>query len=324
MPFFDLPMEELQTYSPPVHEPADFDVFWQRTLDEARAYPLNAVFTPAATYLKTVDVYDVSFAGFGGHPIKGWYLVPRHVEGPLNAVVQYIGYNGGRAFPHDWLLWSAVGCAHFIMDTRGQGSGWLPGDTPDPYTGTNPHYPGFLTQGVLDKQHYYYRRVFTDAARAIEAVRTRPEVNASRVAVLGGSQGGGIAIAAAALVPDVAACLPDVPFLCHYRRAAGLNDQFGYGEINRYLSTHRDRVEAVFNTLDYFDGVNFAPRIRAHCLFSVGLMDDICPPSTVYAAYNRVRAPKAISVYTYNKHEGGATFQAKEAQTFLAQLWGWQ
>ena len=106
MPFFDLSLPELQTYRPPLEEPADFDRFWAQTLTEARAHPLNARFAPADFGLRTVETYDVTFAGYGGQPIKGWLLLPARREGKLPCIVEYIGYGGGRGFPTDWLVWS--------------------------------------------------------------------------------------------------------------------------------------------------------------------------------------------------------------------------
>jgi len=115
----------------------------------------------------------------------------RSAGSPVPCLVEYIGYGGGRGLPHEWLLWSAAGYAHFVMDTRGQGSSWRSGDTPDREPdGSNPQYPGFMTRGILDPQTYYYRRVFIDAVRALEAARTHPAIDPQRVAVLGGSQGG--------------------------------------------------------------------------------------------------------------------------------------
>jgi cephalosporin-C deacetylase len=237
---------------------------------------------------------------------------------PLPCVVEYIGYGGGRSFPTDWLLWASAGYAHLVMDTRGQGSSWSAGDTPDLYAdGGNAPFPGSMTRGILDPRHYYYRRVFTDAVRAIEAARSHPQVDASRIAVTGGSQGGGITIAAAGLVPDVVAAIPDVPFLCQYRRATEIVDTYPYKEIAEYCHVHRDKVDTVFNTLSYFDGVNFAARATAKTLFSVGLMDQVCPPSTVYAAYNYWSGEKDIRVYPYNGHEGGDRYQTVEKLKFL-------
>ena len=261
MAFFDLSLDQLQTYRPQVAEPADFDAFWQATLAEARQFPLNAAFEKVDYGLAAQETFDVTFSGFGGQPIKGWFLLPMQRREPLPCVVEYIGYGGGRSFPFDWLLWSSAGYAHLVMDTRGQGSGWISGDTPDLYAeGGNPHAPGCMTDGILDPRHYYYRRVITDAIRAVEAVRSHSAVDPARVAVTGGSQGGGITVAAAGLVPDLLAAMPDVPFLCHYRRATELVDSYPYKEIADFCHTHRDKVERVFNTLSYFDGVNFAAR----------------------------------------------------------------
>ncbi len=322
MPFFDLPLDQLETYNPPIFEPADFDAFWAQTLNTAREYPLDAVFTPFDEGLKLIETYDVTFAGYGGQPIKAWYLRPAGVREPLPCIVEYNGYGGGRAYVSERLFWAAAGFAYFFMDTRGQGGTWSPGDTPDLPDGANPSVPGFMTQGIFDPATYYYRRLFTDAARAVEAVRSRDDVDGTRIALTGGSQGGGITLAASALVPDVALCMPDVPFLCHFRRAITLVDTYPYAEIGKFLAIQRTREDQVLSTLDYFDGVNFARRIQAKTLVSVGLMDTICPPSTVYAAYNAIPAPKDIAIYKYNNHEGGAHLHLLAKLKFVQAAFG--
>jgi cephalosporin-C deacetylase len=322
MAFFDLPLEQLETYQPARTEPADFDAFWQETLSETHKHDLNPRFEPYDAGLRTLEAFDVTFNGYGGQPVKGWLLLPVQRTGALPCVVEFIGYGGGRGFPLHWLNWASAGFAHLVMDTRGQGCAWLPGDTPDPEPdGSSPHFPGFMTRGILSPHTYYYRRVFTDGVRAVETAQAHPAVDADRIAVTGGSQGGGISLAVAGLSPDVKAALPDVPFLCHYRRATQMINTNPYGEISSYLKTHRDKTEKVFQTLSYFDGVNFAARANSPALFSAGLMDEICPPSTVYAAYNHYAGPKEIRVYEYNNHEGGGIYQTMEKTRFLDNLW---
>ncbi len=316
---FDLPLSELRVYKPDREEPADFDSFWARTLADARSHPLAPRFEPIDAGLSTVDVWDVTFAGFGGQPIKGWFLAPHEPaaspfagEGRLPCVVEYIGYGGGRGRPIDWLLAPSAGYAHLVMDVRGQGSTWRSGDTPDPDSGAaTGQFPGYATRGIADPETYYYRRLITDAVRAVEAARANRLVDPARVAVNGGSQGGGLALAAAGLVPDLLLTLADVPFMCHWRRATEIVDTDPYHEVVRYCMIHRDQADRVFRTLSYFDGVNFAARSTSPALFSVALMDTICPPSTVFAAYNHYAGPKEIAVYPFNGHENGESIQAE-------------
>ena len=322
MPLFDLPLEELRSYKPALTAPADFDAFWRATLMEARGFPLEARFRPFDAGLRTLEVFDVTFNGFGGQPIKGWFLLPKVRHEPLPCVVEFIGYGGGRGIPLEWLAFASAGYAHLVMDTRGQGSTWRTGDTPDhELEAGNPQYPGFMTRGILDPRTYYYRRVFTDGVRAVEAALSHEAVDVNRIAVTGASQGGGIAIAVAALEPVVTVCMPDVPFLCQYRRATELVDTAPYNEISKYLRVHRDKLETVFSTLEYFDGANFAARAKAKALFSVALMDQTCPPSTVFAAFNHWAGDKQISVHPYNGHEGGETMQTLQKLRFLATHW---
>jgi len=321
-PNFDMPLVQLKTYLPARTEPSDFDAFWQKTLVATRQHALNATFQPVETGLRLIETFDVTFNGYGGQPIKGWLNLPKQRSGKLPCVVEFIGYGGGRAFPIDWLLWSSAGFAHFVMDTRGQGSAWTAGDTPDPEPdGGNPQFPGFMTRGILKPDTYYYRRVFTDGVRAVEAAQSHPAVDADRIAVTGGSQGGGISLAVSGLAPQVKVAMPDVPFLCHYRRATEITDGHPYQELVRYFQIHRDKIETAFNTLSYFDGVNFAARASAKALFSVGLADEICPPSTVFAAYNHYKGPKDIRIWPYNHHEGGQDYQTVEKLKFLNGTW---
>ncbi|WP_344737241.1 acetylxylan esterase [Microbacterium awajiense] len=317
MPRFDLSLSDLQSYRPDVAEPDDFDAFWAATIAEARAVGGGMTVEAVDTPLRTVDVFDVTFPGFAGDPVRGWLSVPHAADAPRPAVVEYVGYGGGRGLPHERLSWVSAGYVHLLMDTRGQGSRWgAGGQTPDPH-GAGPASPGFMTRGIDDPADYYYRRVFTDAVRAVDAVRALPQVDAARVAVAGGSQGGGIALAAGALCDDLVAVMPDVPFLCHFERAVGLTDRDPYQELVTYLSVHRAAPERVFETLSYFDGVNMAKRATAPGLFSVALMDFTCPPSTVYAAYNHYAAERDIRVYSFNDHEGGAAHQWPEQAAFL-------
>ncbi|MGY1593194.1 acetylxylan esterase [Geodermatophilus sp. SYSU D00708] len=319
MPQTDLPLEELRRYRPELPAPDDLWQFWEATLDEAAERPLDVSCTPVDSGLVTVETHDVSFAGSDGSEVRAWLHLPARAlrgNGALPGVVQFQGYNGGRGLPHEHVFWASAGFAHLVVDTRGQGSGWSVGDTGDP-VGSAAAQPGFMTRGVLSPDDYYYRRVYTDAARAVEVLRGHAEVDGDRVAVTGVSQGGGIALAVSALVPGVRAVMPDVPFLCDFPRAARIAPGDPYGEIVRYLKAHRDRVDRVFRTLAYFDGAVLGRRSSAPALFSVALMDEICPPSTVFAAYHSYGGPKQIEVYPFNDHEGGQGFQQRAQLAWL-------
>ena len=319
MPQFDMPLETLRSYLPSLEIPDDLGAFWAATLAETREHALEPTFSPVDDGLSVIDSFDVSFAGFGGAPIRAWLHLPAARSGPLPVVIEYPGYGGGRGLSHERVLYAAAGYAHFVMDTRGQGSSWSVGDTHDPGATGAPFHPGFMTQGILDPASYYYRRVFTDAVRAVEAARSHDAIDSARVAVAGGSQGGGISLAVAGLEPDIAAALPDVPFLCDFPRAITFTDTDPYGEIVRYLKAHRDHVEQALRTLAYFDVATLGRLAAAPALFSVGLMDETCPPSTVYAAYNHYGGSKEIREYPFNNHEGGQGFHDVAKLRWLAE-----
>lgn len=321
MALFGMNPQDLASYLPERPEPADFNAFWAKTLSEARAHAASLVTAPVGAGLSTVAVEDATFPGYAGQPVKAWLLRPAHTgDEPLPAVVTYVGYGGGRGLAHEHLLWASAGYVNLIMDTRGQGGANSVGDTPDDAPATGPAYPGFMTRGIQSPDTYYYRRVYTDAVRAVDAIRLHPAVDPSRVLVAGGSQGGGIALAAAGLVPDLAGVVTEVPFLQHIRHASEITDAFPFKEVAEFCRIHRDKVEQVAETLSYFDGLNFAARATAPARYTVGLMDEICPPETVYASYNHYAGPKEIGVYAYNGHEGGGPHGQVDALRFAASV----
>jgi len=314
----DLDEAGLWEYRSTYKEPADFDEFWRRTLDEAADFPLDVRLERVETGLRIIEVYDVTFAGYGGHPVRAWLRLPRLSRLPrqpleevaddrlLPGIVQFHGYGSGRGHALDDLLWAGAGYAHLLMDARGQGGGHAGGDTGDPVGSLGPTQPGFLTKGLESPESYYYRRVFVDAVRAVQVLREHVQVDASRVAVVGASQGGGIALAVAGLVPDAVAALhAQAPFLCDIRRATRITDSTPYREIAAYLAAHRTSAADVFETLGYFDGLGFAARAAAPAWFSAGLMDGVCPPSTAFGAYHAYAGPKHINLWEYNGHDAG-------------------
>ena len=305
MPYSDLPIDELRAYRPNLAVPADLDAFWDETLRETRSHASPATFTPVDNGLTVIRSFDVTFAGFGGSPVRGWLHLPAAAREPLPGVVEYIGYGGGRGLAHQRVRWAAAGFAHFVMDTRGQGSTWMVGHTPDPDGSGAPAHPGFMTRGILDPRTYYYRRVIADAVRAVEAVREHPARRCQpdrgdgrepgRRAVDRGRRSrrrprGGHAGRA---VPVRSAACARAGRQRSIRRGRPLparpSRRGGDGARDAGLLRRRDPRSAR-------DGAR-ALLGRAHGY--------VCPPSTVYAAYNWYGAAKEIREYAFNDHEGG-------------------
>lgn len=286
-------------------EPADFDEFWRTTIDAARAFDIDVALEPVPTGLRTIDVYEVGYRGFGGHRIHGWLRVPAGTlerDERLPAVVHFTGYGAGRGNPLDDLAIASAGFVHLTMDTRGQGSGV----TADP-VGSGPSGGGFITRGLADKERYTYRRVYSDAVRAVDAVRALQIVDAARVAVIGNSQGGGIALAVGGLVPGLAAVLAQAPFLCDFPEAIAHTRSGPITELLQLFAMRRYDAAAFQETLAYFDGVTFAKRATAPGHLSVGLLDDISTPRTVLAAFDAYAAEKHLAVWPHNGHEAGGS-----------------
>ncbi|MET8264801.1 acetylxylan esterase [Micromonospora arida] len=320
MALTDLTVADCWAYRPDLAVPEDLDAFWGRTLGAASA--AAATYEPVDTGLTQIHTFSVTVPGYGGEPVHGWLHLPANATEPLACVVEYLGYGRGRGLPHEKLFWASAGFAHLIMDTRGQGWSAAPGGTADAHPYPAGTVPGFLTRGVTSPDDFYYRRLITDAVRFAQAAQEHPAVDADRVVVTGISQGGGLSLAVAALFPGVAAAMPDVPFLCDFPRAVRVATEGPYGEVAEYLALHRDQSSHVFRTLSYVDAAVLASGATAPALFSIAMMDQICPPSTCFAAYHRYGGDKEVRVYEFNDHEGGEAHQQLEQLAWLRKLFG--
>ena len=310
MPWFDLSVEELAEYRIATQEPQGLDAWWTERLAAARAVAQPPKLTPHEPGLYApVEVQDVEFSGADGDRIRAWYIRP---GASAPTVVKFIGYGGGRDLPASHLTLPALGYTLFVMDTRGQGGRWSAG-------ATEPANSTVMTRGITRAEDYYYTKLFTDAVRAVE---TAAELaGGSAVAVSGASQGGALALAAAALAPDlVGLCHADVPFLCDIQRAITLAPSAPYTEVPEFLAQNTALIPAALDTLRYVDCALLARRITARSLLSTALMDTICPPSTVFAAYHEIAAEKDIAVHPYTGHEVPATHIERQLRQ-LREFW---
>jgi cephalosporin-C deacetylase len=301
---FDLPHAQLQNVTCAEPEPAGLDAFWSETLAQTRAAGGDVTVDGKEIGLM-LDIHDVTFPGFMGQPVKAWLVRPRGTHASLPVVIEYPGYSSGRGLAHQWLLWACAGYAHLVMDIRGQGNGINGGDTDDADDlHAGPGGWGFLTRGILSPYTSYYRRLITDAVRAVDALERLPGCDTSRVMVTGISQGGGLALNVAALLPDrINGVTAGLPFLCHIGRAVTITDRDPYHEVVRYCRANPHRASQALHTLSFMDAAHLVKRAKAPAVFSVALMDDVCPPSTVYAAYNGYAGPKDIAVYEWENHD---------------------
>jgi len=297
MPLVDMPLAELKKYKPALTRRKDFAAFWTRTLKAALKQPLGVTLGPCDHLAQGIRVSRLGFDGFGGGRITGWCLEPAG-RGPYPAVVVYHGYSVRSPGIFHLLPWVYQGMVVLSVDCRGQNGG-----STDGAIYPEGRRPGFMTAGILDPETYYYRHVYADCVRALEVAAGMKNVDAGRIGVTGTSQGGGLSLAVSALAPKrVRAAAPCIPYLCHYQRAVDMAEG-PYREIGEYVRAWPDRVDRVFETLSYFDNMNLADRIRAKMLISLGLWDSVCPPSTIYAAVNRMKCRKEVVVYHCTGHD---------------------
>ena len=304
MPVFEMSLAELKTYQGRNPRPADFDEYWDSALAEMRALDAKVELVPSEFTAAAAECFDLYFTGVGGARIHAKYLRPKSAAKPHPAVVEFHGYSGNSG---DWapkLKWVSEGFAVAALDCRGQGGksediGGVLGNT----------LRGHIIRGLDDRpENLLFRQIYLDCAQLAGIVMAMPEVDAKRVGATGGSQGGGLTLACASLEPRIARAAPVFPFLCDYQRVWEMDLAVAaYEEIKQYFrffDPRHEREQDVWTKLGYIDNQHLAPRIRARVLMIVGLMDQICPPSTQFAAYNKISSEKEMVLYPDFGHEG--------------------
>ena len=319
MPLFDMPLEKLPSYEGRNPKPDDFDAYWDKALEEMRATDPEVTLEPADFQTPFADCFDMTFTGVGGARVYAKLLKPKNpTTTPHPAIVEFHGYSGNSGEWTGKLSFAALGFTVASMDVRGQGgrshdSGMVLGNT----------LRGHIIRGIDDApEKMFYRQAYLDTAMLTRIVAEMDDVDADRIGAMGGSQGGGLTLACASLAP-IRRAAPRCPFLCDYQRVWELDmAKDAYAELTDYFRrfdpTHA-REKEIFTRLGYIDCQHLAPRIQGEVLMATGLMDTVCPPSTQFAAFNRIPGKKEVVIYPDFKHENYPGFDDKAFQ-FLAGL----
>lgn len=303
MPEMDLPLDKLKKYTGTNPCPADLDKYWKEALDELDNFSWNINRTPSEFEVPYADCYDLYFTGVGGARVYAKYLKPKNTTGANPAIVEFHGYHGNSG---DWsgkLKYVAAGFSVASMDCRGQG-----GKSRDKVDVSGPTLEGHIIRGLEDgKDKLMYRAHFLDTVQLARIVMDFPEVDENRVGATGASQGGGLTLACASLEPRIKCAAPIYPFLSDYKRVWDMDlDLDAYGELRSYFRMYdplHEREDDIFTTLGYIDVKNLTSRIKGKVLMAITLMDNICPPSTQFAAFNRIKSEKKSLVYHDHGHE---------------------
>lgn len=300
---FDMSWEDLQSYSGSTPRPNDFDDFWKKGLMDMESVNPEIEYIPSDFNPSFADCFDMYFTGVEGARIHAKLIRPKGVTNPHPAVLIFHGYTSNSGAWIDKLGYVAAGFTVVALDCRGQG-----GLSEDVGTVKGTTMNGQIIRGLDDSpEKLLFRQIFLDTAQLGKIVMDMPDVDESRIGVTGGSQGGGLALACASLVPNIKLVAPIFPFLSDYKRVWQIDQaKDAYLELQEYFRhfdpTH-EREDEVFTRLGYIDVQNLTPRIKGKVMMGVGLMDTICPPSTQFAAYNKIQSEKDVLVYPDFGHE---------------------
>jgi cephalosporin-C deacetylase len=301
---FDMPLDELKTCLLPQKKELDFDAFWRKLLVRSRQQPLEPYAEPILYTVPNVHVERVSFAAYDGGRIAGWSITPADVK-PRPTLIFFHGYSGDKGRIANYLMWALQGFTVLTFDVRGQ-----LGDSTDLADYPGGRYAGWMTSGILEPEKYYFVRCYLDTVRAIDFAGTCMEVNFDAMGVTGCSQGGGLALAAASLDDRLKLCMAEVPGFCHFERTLQLTRNEPWTDLITFFARRpRDIVQAN-RTLSYVELNNHTEHIKCPTLISAGLQDEVCVPSSIFSAYNRIPVrDKLLEAFPYNAHEGGLNIE---------------
>ena len=303
-----MPRAVAAEYQSKARKPEDFDAFWAEVLKEAAGVPLAPEIVPDP--LRTsdeVEVFQVFYTSIDHVRIAAWYCRPVRRDARTPAVMLLPGYQMDPPIPKEW---ARKGYLALSVAPRGK----LRSNRQ-----FNPGYPNLLTHNIVDRHTYAYRGFYVDCWRGVDFLLSRPEVDPERIGVTGSSQGGGLTITTAAMRPEIRAAAAGAPYLCGFLDAIELTHTYPYEEINDFLRWHPESRRAVEETVGYFDGINFADRIRCPIIVNIGQQDNVCPPETGYALFNRIgAADKRLYAYDGHGHEAGSYKHQAVVDEFFA------
>ena len=304
MPLIDMPLEKLRSYKGSSPCPKDIDKFWDSSIAEMKAIDPEVELLPSDFQAPYAECFDMYFTGVGGARVFAKLLRPKPLKKKHPAIVMFHGYSGNSGDWCDKLPYVAAGFTVAALDCRGQA-----GNSEDVGGVIGNTFKGQIIRGLdSGPDKMLFRQIYLDCAQLAGLVMQLPEVDATRVAAMGGSQGGGLTLACASLEPRICRAAPVFPFLCDYKRIWDMDlDINAYAELREYFRwfdpTH-SREDEVFRRLGYIDVQNITKRIRGKIMMVTGLMDNICPPSSQFAAYNKITSPKDVVIYPDFGHEG--------------------
>ena len=267
--------------------PEDMEHFWDDAKAELATIKPHFKISPSPEHSTSdVNCHLVEMRSLGNVLIRGWLQVPNK-NGPHPALLRVPGY-GSNMQPIAWINDMVV----LSLNIRGHGN------SQDDISGKNLE---FLVTGANKPQEYFYRGAFMDCIRGLDFLATQPEVDTRRMGITGGSQGGMLSLATAALDSRVMLCAPDIPFVIDSFRAFDTTEWPGSMFRNVFKKNLVDRSTAR-NILRYFDPKNLAGQIKCPVFMGVGLQDPVTPAPTNFAAYNQITAPKDYRVYPFAGH----------------------
>lgn len=286
---------------PGIKTPKDFAAYWNMEKQALKALPIDVKFDKNKSKEYEYVCFDTEINCTGTKPARGYFAKPTKAAAkslPIVLLVHAAGVKGSwcRSESKDAIRYAKMGKGTLCFDLNAHGM--LDGQPDEYYNNLEAgELKDYYTIGMESRENFYFRGMYLRLIRTLDFLTGLPEWDGKRILVIGESQGGGQALAAAGLDQRVSAVVATVPAMCDWGGTL-VNRKGGWPQPFERIGNK----EKMKNTLPYFDTANLLKNSKATIVVEIGLIDNTCPSTSVYAAINQAKGKKIIYPVTYREH----------------------
>jgi len=284
---------------PRISRPDDFDDFWHTAINELKKTPIDVQFIHnKRKSTGKFTVYDMTYIGYNKVQLFASLHVPDKINKPHVVILfhDYDDVTSHAQFPID------LPFAYCFVELRSHRNIIH-------YDEVEIKSPGFMVEGILEKNDYYVKGLYLDGLRTIDALRLHNDLDCSKIAIVGKGLGSAVSVFTASHSNRVAALVLDTPSFCYIDMAQNIAKSIIANEINEFIEEHKNKKSVIKKTLTYFDALQFTNKISCPVLATVGFKDTLSPAECVFALFNHLQCDKTIEVYPEEGHIPGGIEQ---------------
>ena len=281
---------------PSLPAPDDFDEYWAKQKKILASIPMNIKLTKLDSGKDDVEFYDVQADSFNGK-LSAYMAFPKNAKAKSLPAIVFAHGAGVRSSSKQVIAWASRGTIALDFNAHG-----IPNGKSNEYYDAlkNGELKGYPTKNCRDRDTIFFRTLYMRLMRAMDVICAQPQWDGKNLAVSGGSQGGGQALVAGGLNPKVTVVASGFPAICDHSGCV-IGRTTGWPHFTR-LDANGNYDKSVIEASRYIDAVNFASRIKGKVVLMINYADNVCEPTSCYAAYNNIKSEKFLWINEESRH----------------------